>query len=267
MAILACPSSLRLPLLRTSKRQERGEVAEHFRDFVNKAVLGFGSRPEFLSDYPGPELFPGDLLHRPTLVIRPFAFFRRVPIAFVFLSEAAALPRNPFTIFSAARTPDLNQRGCLFTAVDAESACDGLCRNPDVKLAAFAPGLREIEIHLSPIRRLVAREANVAVDAGKIVARAPADDERGIQFLRRRRHAIEQRAKWLDDSAAIAIAVFVHPRFAVVSPQLAEESHRVVGKNRRLAHRDCVIFGVQTERSDRHNGSPGGIQEDLDEKV
>src|ERR1700674_2221343 len=108
-------------------------------------------------------------------MLRPLAFFHRVPVAFVPSAQAFLLLRQPSPISLYARVRNLRQSGVLAlrSGIDAETGGSRFRGNTHVKLAglAFASERRtELQVHLRAIRSFVLGKTDIAIDARQIRA-------------------------------------------------------------------------------------------------
>src|SRR5712692_6883164 len=235
---------LRLPLGRRRELVERENVAKNLADLRGETGARGGRGLHLAAHDPALEPLPVLGLRGPAILLGPFAFFHRIPVTIVLLLQAPRLPRQPGRVFPGARSRRARQPGLAALAVHAEAGGDSVGRNADVELPVVAVGsalVGECQVHLRAVGRLVCGEADIAVDAREVAARATADIKFRVQLQRRGRQGVEQRAQRLDHLRAIALAVLVHPGLVVVAPELAEEA-------KRLRAEDCGLGGHSPPR-------------------
>src|SRR6202162_2721661 len=113
MAIAFAPSLLRFPISQGCEPVQRIQVAENFRNLALESAASCRSRRELAAHNPALQLFPIFRVDGPSRVLRPFALFGGIPIAFVLLSETASLALYPFRILSSAGTGQLRESRSL----------------------------------------------------------------------------------------------------------------------------------------------------------
>src|SRR5204862_1413447 len=102
-------------------------------DVRRKRSASCGSGGKFFADDPGAQFGP-IFIRWPAGVFRPFAFYSRIPVAFVFLAELCFLLHEPLRIFCEARFGDERERRefSFCTAVNPEANRNAVGGNSDV---------------------------------------------------------------------------------------------------------------------------------------
>lgn len=180
----------RIPVRRSGERVQRIDLAKYGCDFAFKRRPRCSRTRKFSPHNPSPQPFPIVRLKRPAKALGPISFFGLVPVRVESSAKLSTQPSDVFRVPFCAFACQSGKWRCLAFAVSAESASDSFRGNSNVKLCAFAR-LREIQVHLWAVRRFVSGEANVAIDARKILADPAVDNESWIQFERDGSQAIE----------------------------------------------------------------------------
>src|SRR6184192_26024 len=169
-------------------------------------------------------------------MFRPLAFFRRVPVAFVALTQALPLLADPTGVrLYANLTDQCEDRSFAFSSgVDAKACRHCVCGKPHVKLTGFSVVRhrnRELQIYLRFVGCFVSREANVAVDARKVRTRPRGNVEARVQLEHVVRKLFQKATKRLNDAGLVALAVDIHPRFAVIAAKVFKKSKGLAREN------------------------------------
>lgn len=225
----------RFPFLQTTEGIEREKFAECFLDLARTCRSQCRRGAQLPPYNPALRFFPFSGVTRPAGMLRPCAFFARIPVAVIFPSKLLPLPIEPTEIFDGPRDTDTSHRALSAFVIHPEA--DGHClrRYSDVKLPggpALCLETREKQIHLRSIRSFIVCKSNIAIDARETLAGAAANAEFGMQLSNSRRERVEQPAKRHDNVLFVPVTILVHPCLGIILPKVTKESKCLRAKNR-----------------------------------